>query len=365
MNNTKQQEKLLCGLHRIDFQKQIDNKTTDLYILKNKLGMEVATTNFGCAIVAIMVPDNQGIFRNVILSHDSIDGLISSPEPFLSVTIGRYGNRIGKGQFHIDGKLYQLTINNGPNSLHGGPTGFHKRVWEAHQIDKQTIEYSYLSVDREEGFPGNLRVVMTYHLCDDRNAIEIRYKASTDHTTPVNLTNHAFFNLAGISNPTPSILNNILTIHADHYIPIDEFSIPTGEIRKVEGTPMDFRDPHVVGERINNQDSQLINGTGYDHCYVLNKPEKGQLTHAVNCVEPQGGITLDMYTTELGVQLYTGNFLSGFTGTHGSVYPSRSAICFEAQCFPDSPNRPYFPTALLRPGEEYSQTTIYQFGVTQ
>ena len=323
MNNTFPTEGNLSGLSRKDFQKEINNKETDLFILKNKKGMEVAVTNYGCAILAIMVPDKDGKYANVVLGHDSIDHVVNSPEPFLSTTIGRYGNRIAKGKFTLYGEEHELTINNGPNSLHGGPTGFHARVW----------------------------------------ALVIEYRATTDKATVVNLTNHGFFNLAGISNPTPTIENNIVTINANFYTPIDEVSIPTGEVAKVKGTPMDFTTPHTVGERINDKFQQLINGAGYDHCYVLNKIETGSLDLAATCFEPNSGRTMEVYTTEAGVQLYTGNWLNGFEGAHGATFPARSAICFEAQCFPDTPNKPHFPSATLLPGDEYQQVTIYKFGV--
>lgn len=362
MTNTAKVQENLSNLKREDFKKTINGKSIDLFILKNKNGMEIAVTNYGAATLTIMVPDKNGNYANVILGHDSIDNVINSPEPFLSTTIGRYGNRIAKGKFTLCGKEYTLTINNGPNSLHGGPTGFHTAVWDAKQIDEQTLELRHTSLDGEEGFPGNLDIVMTYSLTDD-NEFAISYKATTDQTTIVNLTNHGFFNLAGIATPTPTVVNNILTINADYFVPIDEVSIPFGEIVKVEGTPFDFRTPHVVGERIDDKDQQTINGTGYDHCFVLNKKEVGELSFAAKCVEPNSGRSMEVYTTEPGVQLYTGNWLNGFSGAHGATFPARSAICFEAQHFPDSPNKPHFPSVVLNPGEEYKQVTVYKFGI--
>lgn len=365
MINTDQIEKNLSGLDRKKFQKEINGKKTDLYILKNSLGMEVAVTNYGCAILSIMVPDKNRQYANVILGHDSIDKVINSPEPFLNTTIGRYGNRIAKGKFTLYGEEHQLAINNGPNSLHGGPTGFHTKVWDAIQPDESTVVFTYTSPDGEEGFPGNLEIEMTYRLENETNALVIEYRATTDKATVVNLTNHGFFNLAGIATPTPDVLNNILTINADYYIPIDEVSIPTGEILKVADTPMDFRTPHTIGERINESFQQLINGTGYDHCYVLNKTEMGELSLAATCTEPESGRTMEVYTTENGVQLYTGNWLNGFEGAHGATFPARSAVCFEAQCFPDTPNKAHFPSAVLLPGDEYQQITIYKFGINE
>ena len=355
MNNTFSTEGKLSGLSQKDFQKEISGKRTNLFILKNKKGMEVAVTNYGCAILSIMVPDKNSKYDNVILSHDSIDKVINSPEPFLSTTIGRYGNRIAKGKFTLFGEEHQLSINNGPNSLHGGPTGFHARIWDATQTDESTIQFEYTSLDGEEGFPGNLKIEMTYRLEEDVNALNIEYRATTDKATVVNLTNHGFFNLSGIGNPTPSIESHIVTINSD--------SIPTGEILKVENTPMDFRTPHTVGERINDKFQQLIYGAGYDHCYVLNKIERGSLELAATCKDPQSGRLMEVYTTEAGLQIYTGNWLNGFEGSHGATFPARSAICFEAQCFPDTPNKPHFPSATLLPGDEYQQITIYKFDV--
>ena len=303
------------------------------------------------------------MYANVILGHDSIDHVINSPEPFLSTTIGRYGNRIAKGKFTLFGEEHELTINNGPNSLHGGPTGFHARVWDAVQIDEGTVQFNYVSADGEEGFTGNMEVEMTYRLDDEVNALNIEYRATTDKATVVNLTNHGFFNLAGIAAPTPTVNDHIVTINADFYTPIDEVSIPTGEIAKVEGTPMDFRTPHAVGSRINDKFEQLEFGAGYDHCYVLNKREHGTLSFAAKCVEPESGRSMEVYTTDPGVQVYTANWHNGFDGAHGATFPARSAICFEAQHFPDTPNKGHFPSCVLKPEEVYQQITIYKFGV--
>lgn len=362
MNHTYYNENNLCGLKKSDFQKNINGKSTDLFILANDNGAEIAVTNYGGAILAIMMPDKNGNYANVIQGHDTIENVINSPEPFLSTLIGRYGNRIAKGKFQLAGKEYTLTINNGPNSLHGGPTGFHARVWDAEQTSKQSITLRYLSEDGEERFPGNLNVTVVYTLTN-QNELVITYAANTDKTTLVNLTHHAFFNLAGIANPTPTVENNIVTINADFYTPIDEVSIPTGEIATVENTPMDFRTPHTIGSRINDAFEQLKFGAGYDHCYVLNKREAGSLTFAAECIEPESGRTLEVYTTEPGVQLYTANWHNGFTGWHGATFPARSAICFEAQHFPDTPNKGYFPSAVLTPENTYHQTTVYKFGI--
>lgn len=363
MINTFSTEGNISGLNRDDFQKNIDGKTTDLFILRNPRGMEVAVTNYGCAILSIMVPDKNGKYSNVVLGHDSIDNVINSPEPFLNTVIGRYGNRIAKGTFTLFGEAYNLTVNNGPNSLHGGPTGFHSKVWEAEQKDDMTVEFTYTSPDGEEGFPGSLTVRMSYSLSEDDNALVIQYQAETDKPTPVNLTNHAFFNLAGISDPSPSVEDNLLLINADYYVPINEVSIPTGEIRNVKGTPMDFTTATRVGQRIDIAFDQLVNGSGYDHCYVINKQEAGELSWAATCTDPVSGRNMEVYTTESGVQLYTGNWLNGFKGAHGATFPARSGICFEAQCFPDTPNKPHFPSATIMPGDIYEQVTVYKFGL--
>ena len=257
-------ENNLSGLKREDFQKEINGKKTDLFILKNKCGNEVALTNYGGALLSIMVPDKNGAHANVVQGHDCIDDVINSPQPFLSTLIGRYGNRIAGGKFCLDGQEYTLTINNGPNSLHGGPTGFHARVWDAKQIDIQTVVLNYLSVDGEEGFPGNMQMTVTFTFTDE-NELVIDYKGTTDKKTIVNMTHHGFFSLSGLANPTNSIENNIVTINADWYIPIDEVSIPTGEISHVAGTPMDFRKPHTIASTINEEFEQLKFGAGYDH----------------------------------------------------------------------------------------------------
>ena len=305
--------KNISGLKREDFQAEVQGKQTDLFILRNNKGCEVAITNYGGALVAIMVPDRDGKMANVIQGHDNIQEVISSPEPFLSTLIGRYGNRICKGKFTLEGKEYSLTINNGPNSLHGGPTGCHARVWDAEQTDERT--------------------------------------------------NHGFFSLAGIANPTPTIEKLQCQINADYFIPIDNTSIPTGEIKPVKGTPFDFTTSHEIGERIDADDEQTRNGAGYDHCFVLNKREVGELSFAAKIYEPVSGRTMEVYTTEPGVQVYTDNWADGYKGQLGATFPRRSAICFEAQHFPDSPNRPYFPSVVLKPGETYTQTTIYKFGI--
>lgn len=359
MTNTTETENL-CGLKSKDFQTTIDEKNTDLYILKNNVGNEVAITNYGGAIVAIMVPDKEGKLANVIQGHDNIQDVIDSPEPYLSTLIGRYGNRIAKGKFHLHGKEYNLPINNGPNCLHGGNKGFNARVWDALQMDDQTLVLKYVSPYGEEGFSGELRTTVVYSFNDD-NELSIEYMSTTNKKTIINLTSHGFFSLPGIANPTPTIENQICEINADYYIPIDDTSIPTGEIRFVEGTPFDFRQPKPIGQDIEADDVQIKNGAGYDHCFVLNKKEEGELSFAARLTDPTSGRIMEVYTTEPGVQLYTDNWADGYKGQHGATFPRRSAVCFEAQHFPDSPNHPYFPSVVLKPNQEYKQKTVYKF----
>ena len=303
-----------------------------------------------------------GNYANVIQGHDNIDDCVSSPEPFLSTLVGRYGNRICHGKFTLNGKQYNLAINNGPNHLHGGPTGFHARVWDAEQINGHCLVLRYISAYYEEGFPGELSMTVMYTLTED-NEIIIDYKGTTNKKTIVNMTSHGFFSLSGIANPTPSAMNVECTINADFYVPIDDNSIPTGEIRSVKGTPFDFITPHTVGERIDADDEQIKHGAGYDHCFVLNKQEPGELSFAAKIVEPNSGRSMEVYTTEPGVQFYSDNWADGYKGQHGATFGRRSALCFEAQHFPDSPNRAHFPSVILKPGQVYTQKTIYKFGV--
>ena len=351
----------ISNLKAKDFEKVINGKETHLYILKNSQGNEVGITNYGGTILSIMVPDRNGNVANVIQSHDNIDGCINSPEPFLSTLIGRYGNRIAKGKFQLNGKEYNLAVNNGPNHLHGGPTGFHARVWDAEQINDHTIVLRYISAYYEEGFPGELNMTVRYTWTDD-NELIIDYRGMTNKKTIVNMTSHGFFSLQGLGNPTPEALNQIVEINANFYLPIDETSIPTGEILKVKGTPFDFTTPKEVGKDIVADNEQIKNGAGYDHCFVLNKSEVGELTFAARVVEPIHGRTMEVYTTEPGIQFYSDNWADGFKGSHGTTFGKHSALCFEAQHFPDSPNKPYFPSVILRPGEVYIQKTIYKFG---
>lgn len=352
-------KKTLSGLFTHDFTREIEGKVTTLYILTNHQGTEATITNFGAKIVSFMVKCNNGTFIDVVTGHPSIDEYLHSKEPSFGAICGRYANRIAKGTFEIDGIIYdQLAINNGPNSLHGGIKGFNAVVWDAKQIDTQTLALSYISIDGEEGYPGELHTTVTYHLTDD-NELEITYKATTSKPTVINLTNHSYFNLSGAGNP--SVADHLLEINADNYLPTDQTSIPYGPMEKVEGTPMDFRQPHTIGSRIDDDFQQLIWARGYDHTYILNKLGN-ELSFCAKCYSPQTGIVMETFTTEPGVQLYIGNWLSGdFEGKNGQHYPARSAFCLETQHYPDSPNQPNFPSTILRPGETFESKTIYKF----
>jgi len=349
------------GLLPADFKSQINGKENNLYVLKNANGMEVCVTNYGARIVSVMVPDKNGTMQDVVLGFDNIDGYLHNENNF-GAAIGRYGNRIAKGKFKLDGVEYQLTINNGENSLHGGKTGFDYQMFDICQIDSVTLECEFLSEDGDNGYPGNLNVKMIYKLTDD-NAIAISYEAETDKPTIVNLTNHSYFNLSG--NPNNAILDHVLFMDCNSYTPVDEALIPTGKIEKVQGTPMDFIIPTTIGARIDNTEFlQIKFGRGYDHNWVFNKPT-GDINHlACKAICPSSGIVLEVYTIEPGIQFYTGNFLDGtVTGKKGIVYNQRAAFCWETQHFPDSPNQPDFPSTVLRPGEKYKSKCIYKFGV--
>lgn len=352
-------KRTLSGLSVINFSKQVDGKETMLCILTNKKGAEVTITNYGAKIVSLMVPDRTGILTDVVTGHDSIDDYLTSEEPCFGAICGRYGNRIAKGKFTLDDIVYdKLAINNGPNCLHGGIKNFNFVVWDIEQKDDQTVELKYTAADGEEGFPGNLQTTVTYHLTDD-NELVISYHAMTDKSTVLNLTNHSYFNLSGAGDS--SIGDHSLIINADYYLPTDNTAIPYGPKEKVENTPMDFRTPHEVGERINDNFEQLIFGKGYDHTYILNKQEN-ELAFCACCISPKTGIIMDTYTTEPGVQLYTGNWMTGnLVGKNGQRYPARAALCLETQHFPDSPNKPEYPSTVLRPGEVFLSTTVYRF----
>lgn len=354
-------KKTLSGLLLSNFEKVVEGKTTSLYILTNKQGNEVAITSYGAKIVSLMVKDKNDKLVDVVTGHNSIDEYLISEEPYFGAICGRYGNRIAKGSFELDGVTYNnLAINNGPNSLHGGIKGFNAVVWDAKQIDQQTLELSYTSIDGEEGFPGELTTTVTYHFSDN-DELEISYQATTNKPTVLNLTNHSYFNLSGAGDS--SIADHILEINADNYLPTDETAIPYGPKEKVENTPMDFRTPQSVGLRIDDEFQQLIWARGYDHTYVLNKTGK-ELSFCARCYSPKTGIVMETYTTEPGVQLYTGNWMTGnFIAKNGQRYPARAALCLETQHFPDSPNKPEYPSTVLRPAETFKSKTIYKFSI--
>jgi len=346
---------------KANFEKTIDGKKTDLYILKNSKGMEAAITNFGGRLVSIIIPDKNGKPTDVVEGFDSVEGYKNAPGPYYGAIIGRYGNRIAKGKFTLDGKQYSLFINNAPNTLHGGKKGYDSQVWDAKQIDSTTLELTYLSKDMEEGFPGNLQVKVVYHLTDD-NGLKISYTAQTDKTTIVNLTNHAYYNLNG--SGAGSILDHQVEINADGYTPIDSTSIPLGPIESVKGTPFDFTKPAIIGSRINDINQQLKNGRGYDHNYVLNKHD--DKTPAAIVVGDKTGIEMQVFTEEPGLQFYTGNFMNGEnTMKHGNKDVFRTAFAMETEHYPDSPNEPSYPSVVLKPGQTYQTSTEYKFSVVK
>lgn len=347
------------GLLKSNFQTEVDGKKTDLFVLRNANNMEVCITNFGGRIVSVMVPDREGVMRDVVLGFDSIRDYITIPSDF-GASIGRYANRINQGRFTLDGVEYVLPRNNYGHCLHGGPNGFQYQVYDARQTGPQELELTYLSKDGEEGFPGNITCKVLMTLTDD-NAIDIRYEAETDQLTIVNMTNHSYFNLDGDAG---SNSDHLLTIDADYYTPVDSTFMTTGEIAPVEGTPMDFRTATPVGARIDDFDFvQLKNGNGYDHNWVLNTQR--DITHkCVTLESPKTGIVLDVYTNEPGIQVYAGNFLDGtIMGKKGIVYNQRASVCLETQKYPDTPNKPDWPSAVLRPGEKYNSHCVFKFSI--
>ena len=341
------------------FDTTINGNEVRLFTLKNKNNMEASLTNYGGRIVSLLVPDSSGKLVDVVVGFDRVSDYVTSTEPYFGATIGRYGNRIAKGSFVIDGKTYQSSINNAPNMLHGGKMGFQNVVWDAEQTNDQTLVLTYLSKDMEEGFPGNLKVKVTYTLTDD-NELKLDYEATTDKITVVNLTNHAFFNLNG--EGSGNILNHTLEVNADKYIPVDTTLIPTGKILPVDGTPFDFRKMVAIGKRISEENEQLKNGLGYDHNFVLNRSNTNGLQAAATVTGDKSGITMQVFTTEPGLQFYSGNFMqSKNTFKSGVKDDFRTAFCLETQHFPDSPNQPSFPSTLLKPGETYRSTSVYKF----
>ena len=353
-----QEKGTTMNIEKAEFGKTKQGEIAHIYTLTNANGCEVRITNYGGIVVSLKVPDKTGKLADVVLGYETLDKYIEKT-PYFGALIGRYGNRIGKGKFTLNGKEYTLAVNNGPNHLHGGLVGFDKVVWRAEEIKKREavgLELTYLSKDGEEGYPGNLSVTVRYLWTND-NELKIDYAATTDKATVVNITNHSYFNLACKGD----ILGHELMINADKFTPVDEGLIPTGELRSVAGTPMDFRRATAIGARIEQADEQLKFGLGYDHNWVLNRSD-GSLRMVARVYEPTTGRVLEVHTTEPGVQFYCGNFLDGtITGKYGRVYQKRNGLCLETQHFPDSPNKPNFPSTVLKPGEKYASTTIYKF----
>jgi aldose 1-epimerase len=344
------------------FEKMVNGRQVSLFTLENRNGMRADITNYGGRIVSLLIPDRNGIFDDVVTGYHTIDEFIDSGEPYFGALIGRYGNRIGGAVFTIDGNEYRLAANNGPNHLHGGPGGFHNIVWEAKQTGNTSLELTYLSPHMEEGYPGNLNVMIKYILTDD-NELIIEYYAETDQKTVFNPTSHAFFNLGG--EGSNSINNHMLMINADYFTPVDETLIPLGTIEPVEGTPFDFREYTPIGERVDEVHQQLVYGNGYDHNFVLNNGvQPGELSLAASVYHPGSGRMMDIYTTEPGIQFYGGNFLNGTEiGKRGEPYLFRSSFCLETQHFPDSPNKPDFPSVVLEPGTQFFSKTVHSFTV--
>jgi aldose 1-epimerase len=343
-----------------NFDTIIDGKKVGLYWIENK-GIKAAFTNYGGRLIGLWINDKNGKSTDVVVGMNSAKGFKTSTEPYFGATIGRVGNRIGNGKFILEGKQYQVPLNNGKNALHGGVKGFQDVVWNAEKTNENILVFTYVSPDGEQGFPGNLSVKVTYTITDD-NSVQMEYEATTDKTTIVNLTNHAFLNLNGEGSGT--ILNHELHIYANEFTPVDEGLIPSGELKPVKNTPFDFTSKHTIGERIETKDEQLKFGKGYDHNYVLNGTKKNGLNHAATISGDKSGITLDIFTQEPGLQFYSGNFMqSKNTFKSGAKDDFRTAFALETQHFPDAPNQPKFAPIVLKPGEKYHTVSYYQFSV--
>lgn len=338
----------------------INGKNVKLYTLQNDKGMKVAFTNFGARVVALIVPDDKGKERDVVLGFSKATDYNNKEEPYFGPVVGPFGNRIANGKFTLDGHEYTLPVNNGPNTLHGGLEGLHFLVWDGSQTD-HSVTFSITLPDGKEGFPGNRNIQVTYTLTPD-NELKIDYKATTDKPTVINLTNHSYFNLNGEGSGT--ILNHTLQIFADRFTPVDSTLIPTGKLQEVAGTPFDFTNPKAIGKDINQDNEQLTFGKGYDHNFVLNAVDSGGMHHACRLTGDESGIVMDVYTTEPGLQFYSGNFMAEkVTFSNGSKDSYRTGLCLETQHFPDSPNQPDFPSTVLNPGETYQSSSIYKFSV--
>lgn len=340
----------------------IDNQKVALYTLESGNGLTMQVTNYGGRIVSLWVPDKDGKYEDVVLGFDNIEKYINNEgERFLGPVIGRYANRIAKATFELDGVTYQLPANDNGNCLHGGLKGFDSHVWTVDSVGKNQIIMSYTSPDGDEGFPGNVNVQMTYSLTQD-NELEIKYKATTDKPTHINLTNHSHFNLKGAGNG--DILDQILTVNASNITPVDSLLIPTGEIASVENTPFDFRKATAIGQRINDDNDQLKKGKGYDHNWVVDKKDSSTVELIATLYDPTSGRVMEVLTDQPGVQIYTGNFFTGkVIGKYGKPLLHRGAIAMEVQKFPDTPNQPNFPATRVNPGETYQQTCVYKFSV--
>jgi len=351
-------------IQKKDFGATTEGEKVDLYMLRNAKGMEVDIITYGGRISSLKAPDKNGKYENVVLGFDSISQYVSD-NPFFGALIGRYGNRIAKGEFSLNGKKFSLPLNDGENHLHGGEKGFDKEVWKVEEVQdsKNSLKFSYLSKDMEQGYPGNLNTIVTYTLNDD-NSLDVLYEATTDKKTIINLTQHSYFNLSGDFSST--ILDQEVKINADKYLPIDATFIPTREQKNVEGTPFDFREAKSVGRDIvkENEDEQLKRGLGFDHCWVLNEQNSG-VRFAASAYHPESGRLLEVSTDELGIQFYTGNFLDGTLTQKGGdgTYGKRSGFCLETQHFPDSPNQDDFPSVVLAPGEKYTSKTSLKFSI--
>ncbi len=336
------------------------DQTVEAYTLTNNHGLEARIITYGATIVSLKTPDRAGHFKNIVLGFDSLDPYLAGV-PYFGATVGRYANRIAGGKFVLDGKTYQLPQNDGQNSLHGGRKGFDKRVWTAEPSETPqgpALRLTYVSADGEEGYPGQMTAHVTYQLGND-DKLTIAFEATTTAPTPVNLANHAYFNLTG--DPKRTILDHVLTIDADRFTPVNATLIPTGELRAVAGTPFDFRKPTTIGSRITDKDEQLVLGHGYDHNWVLTKAQAGAMTLAAVLTDPMSGRSIELRTTQPGVQFYSGNFLDGKPAGTGTVFEHRTGLCLETQHFPDSPNQPGFPSTILHPGQTYSEKTVLAF----
>jgi len=343
------------------FFQKVDGKQVELYTIRNKNGMEMSVTNYGGRIVALMVPDRSGKMEDIVLGYDSLAGYRNSNEQYFGAAIGRYGNRIAKGAFKLDNLDYKLAVNNIPNSLHGGVKGFSSKVWDSVQNGENEVELTLVSPDMDEGYPGELKVMMIYRLTD-KNEVSIYYSAKTSKPTVINLTNHTYFNLHGAGHG--DILDHRLYLNADKYTPVDTTLIPTGSIEPVKGTPFDFNLPELIGKRIGDHNQQLAFGHGYDHNFVLTKTKNEKVSFAASVYDSLSGRYMEVFTSEPGIQFYTGNFLKGKEiGKGGRPYNFRSAFCLETQHYPDSPNHPSFPTVVLRPGDIYSSACVYRFSI--